>query len=139
MKHYLTFQDDKSDKFWQIEVSENSFTVTYGKTGTSGQTQIKTFDDKEICLKEAKKLLSEKLKKGYVETDPPISSTSSDSSKKKNSTSTETSVSQTKSKIDKPASLTSETFHQFLKVRIQDISSSKYSKILKNTDWENLA
>ncbi|EMG09400.1 WGR domain protein [Leptospira interrogans serovar Grippotyphosa str. LT2186] len=83
MKHYLTFQDDKSDKFWQIEVSENSFTVTYGKTGTSGQTQIKTFDDKEICLKEAKKLLSEKLKKGYVETDPPISSTSSDSSKKK--------------------------------------------------------
>nr|OCA00991.1 WGR domain protein [Leptospira interrogans serovar Copenhageni/Icterohaemorrhagiae] len=63
MKHYLTFQDDKSDKFWQIEVSENSFTVTYGKTGTSGQTQIKTFDDKEICLKEAKKLLSEKLKK----------------------------------------------------------------------------
>ncbi|EMM95573.1 WGR domain protein [Leptospira interrogans serovar Zanoni str. LT2156] len=83
MKHYLTFQDDKSDKFWQIEVSENSFTVTYGKTGTSGQTQIKTFDDKEICLKEAKKLISEKLKKGYVETDPPISSTSSDSFKKK--------------------------------------------------------
>lgn len=71
MKHYLTFQDDKSDKFWQIEVSENSFIVTYGKTGTSGQTQIKTFDDKEICLKEAKKLLSEKLKKGYIEANAP--------------------------------------------------------------------
>ncbi|AVV49073.1 WGR domain-containing protein [Leptospira santarosai] len=67
MKHHLTFKDDKSDKFWNIEVSENSFTVTYGKTGTAGQTQTKTFDNEEKCLKEAGKLLSEKLKKGYVE------------------------------------------------------------------------
>ncbi|WP_081102144.1 WGR domain-containing protein, partial [Leptospira santarosai] len=34
----LTFKDDKSDKFWNIEVDETSFTVTYGKTGTIGQT-----------------------------------------------------------------------------------------------------
>ncbi|MDI7173764.1 WGR domain-containing protein [Leptospira santarosai] len=67
MKHHLTFKDDKSDKFWNIEVSENSFTVTYGKTGTSGQTQTKSFDDEKKCLKEAEKLLAEKLKKGYVE------------------------------------------------------------------------
>ncbi|WP_016755542.1 WGR domain-containing protein [Leptospira santarosai] len=67
MKHHLTFKDDKSDKFWNIEVSENSFTVTYGKTGTNGQTQTKTFDDEQECLKEAKTLLSEKLKKGYLE------------------------------------------------------------------------
>ncbi|WP_061248481.1 LIC_11051 family fibronectin-binding protein [Leptospira noguchii] len=129
MKHYLTFQDDKSDKFWQIEVSGNSFTTTYGKTGSSGQTQTKTFDDEETCLKEAKKLLSEKLKKGYIEVDAPIFSASPDSSGKK-------SAPEKKSKID---TLTSETFHQFLKVKIQDISSSKYSKILKNTDWEALA
>ncbi|EMO43727.1 WGR domain-containing protein [Leptospira santarosai] len=67
MKHRLTFKDDKSDKFWNIEVDETSFTVTYGKTGTIGQTQTKSFDDEEKCLKEAEKLLSEKLKKGYVE------------------------------------------------------------------------
>ncbi|AXR60270.1 WGR domain-containing protein [Leptospira mayottensis] len=67
MTYYLTYQDDKSDKFWNIEVSGTSFTVTYGKTGTSGQTQTKDFDSEEKCLKEAKKLLSEKLKKGYVE------------------------------------------------------------------------
>ncbi|EKR93418.1 WGR domain protein [Leptospira santarosai str. CBC379] len=67
MKHHLTFKDDKSDKFWNIEVAGNSFTVTYGKTGTSGQTQTKTFDDEKKCLKEAEKLLAEKLKKGYVE------------------------------------------------------------------------
>ncbi|EKR80573.1 WGR domain protein, partial [Leptospira interrogans str. UI 08452] len=67
MNHNLTFKDDKSDKFWNIEVSGNSFTVTYGKTGTSGTSQTKTFETEEICIKEAQKLLSEKLKKGYIE------------------------------------------------------------------------
>ncbi|URD69099.1 WGR domain-containing protein [Leptospira borgpetersenii] len=67
MKHHLTYKDDKSDKFWNIEVSGTSFTVTYGKTGTAGQTSVKDFDTEEKCLKEAEKLLSEKLKKGYVD------------------------------------------------------------------------
>ncbi|MDI7226662.1 WGR domain-containing protein, partial [Leptospira santarosai] len=74
MKHHLTFKDDKSDKFWNIEVDGTSFTVTYGKTGASGQTQTKSFDDEKKCLKEAEKLLSEKLKKGYVEGDTKRSS-----------------------------------------------------------------
>ncbi|EMO14921.1 leucine rich repeat protein [Leptospira santarosai str. CBC523] len=82
MKKYLTFKDDKSDKFWNIEVSENSFTVTYGKTGTAGQTQTKSFDDEKKCLKEAEKLLSEKLKKGYVEKDATLTNTKSVDSKK---------------------------------------------------------
>ncbi|TGN01136.1 WGR domain-containing protein [Leptospira yasudae] len=67
MKHQLIFQDESSDKFWNIESSGNSFTVTYGKSGTAGQTQTKTFDSEETCLKEAEKLLKEKLKKGYRE------------------------------------------------------------------------
>ncbi|WP_001015840.1 WGR domain-containing protein [Leptospira interrogans] len=67
MNHKLIFRDDKSDKFWNIETSGNSFTVTYGKTGTSGTSQTKTFETEETCIKEAQKLLSEKLKKGYIE------------------------------------------------------------------------
>ncbi len=67
MKHYLTFQDDTSDKFWQIETSEKSFTVTYGRTGTSGQSQTKIFDSEVLCLKESEKILAEKRKKGYAE------------------------------------------------------------------------
>ncbi|WP_061246360.1 WGR domain-containing protein [Leptospira interrogans] len=67
MNHNLTFRDDKSDKFWNIETSGNSFTVTYGKTGTAGTSQTKTFETEETCIKEARKLLSEKLKKGYIE------------------------------------------------------------------------
>ncbi|UOG29919.1 DUF4132 domain-containing protein [Leptospira noguchii] len=65
MKHQLTYQDGSSNKFWNIEAEGNSFTVTYGKIGTSGQTQTKTFDTEDKCQKEAQKLLSEKLKKGY--------------------------------------------------------------------------
>jgi predicted DNA-binding WGR domain protein len=67
MKYHLTFKDNKSDKFWQIETSGKSFTVTYGKTGTAGTSQTKTFDTDEECLKEAEKLLKEKLMKGYDE------------------------------------------------------------------------
>ncbi|MDI7183644.1 WGR domain-containing protein, partial [Leptospira santarosai] len=82
MKQELTYQDGSSNKFWNIEVSGNSFTVTYGKIGTSGQTQTKTFDNEDKCLKEAQKLLSEKLKKGYQGTGEVVASTSSPKSAK---------------------------------------------------------
>lgn len=67
-----TFQysDAKSHKFWNIEVSGSSFTVTYGKIGASGQTQTKSFASVEKTQAEADKLIGEKLKKGYVETTP---------------------------------------------------------------------
>ncbi|WP_420912552.1 WGR domain-containing protein [Leptospira weilii] len=67
IQHYLTYKDETSDKFWNIDANGQSFTVTYGKTGTPGQTQTKEFKDEATCLKEAKKLLNEKLKKGYAE------------------------------------------------------------------------
>ncbi|NBP68067.1 MAG: WGR domain-containing protein [Cytophagia bacterium] len=68
MKHYLTYKDEKSDKFWQIEVNGSSFTVTYGKIGKAGTSQTKVFDSDEKCLKEAEKILNDKLKKGYAKT-----------------------------------------------------------------------
>lgn len=67
MKHNLIYNDDKSSKFWQIEVSNTSFTVTYGKIGTNGQSSTKEFADTITCEKEANKLLAEKIKKGYGE------------------------------------------------------------------------
>ena len=36
MKKHLEYQDKKSHKFWEIEVKDNSQTVTYGKVGTKG-------------------------------------------------------------------------------------------------------
>ncbi|EMK12262.1 leucine rich repeat protein [Leptospira kirschneri serovar Bim str. 1051] len=81
MKHYLTFSEGTSNKFWQIETEGNTFTVTYGKIGTSGQIQTKTFDTEEKCLKEVQKLLSEKLKKGYQNSGKETVGTTTTSSK----------------------------------------------------------
>lgn len=83
MKQALTYQDGSSNKFWNIEVTGNSFIVTYGKIGTVGQTQTKTYDNEDKCLKEAEKLLSEKLKKGYQGSGESESVNSSVSSKTK--------------------------------------------------------
>lgn len=63
----LVYKDDKSNKFWTIEVEGDSYTVTFGKTGTNGQSQTKEFDSMEDCEKAAQKLVAEKLKKGYKE------------------------------------------------------------------------
>jgi uncharacterized protein (TIGR02996 family) len=66
----FTYQQDSSSKFWNIELSGKSFTVTYGRIGTKGQTQTKTFKDEAAAQKEHDKLVKEKLGKGYVETTP---------------------------------------------------------------------
>ncbi|MDR1203008.1 MAG: STM4015 family protein [Tannerellaceae bacterium] len=72
MKRVFVFQDFKSQKFWSIEVDGSSFTVNYGKLGTDGQTQEKTFSSSEEAEKQANKLIAEKTKKGYVETQEEV-------------------------------------------------------------------
>ena len=64
------FRDGKSAKFWAIDLAGRSFTVTFGRLGTKGQTQTKTFKDEAAALKEHDNLIKEKLGKGYVETTP---------------------------------------------------------------------
>lgn len=63
MKTHLEYRDEKSDKFWEIEVSGQSFTVRFGKIGADGQIQTKEFQSETEAGKEAKKLLKEKLQK----------------------------------------------------------------------------
>jgi predicted DNA-binding WGR domain protein len=62
------YADEKSDKFWHIELADSSFTVHFGRTGTNGQTQTKEFGSAEAAKKEYEKLIAEKVKKGYTET-----------------------------------------------------------------------
>src|SRR4051812_45719564 len=64
------FSDAKSHKFWTIDVRGNAFTVTYGKVGSAGQTQTKTFPTADKARAEADKLVAEKTRKGYVELTP---------------------------------------------------------------------
>jgi uncharacterized protein (TIGR02996 family) len=62
------FSDAKSHKFWNIDVQGSTFTVTFGKIGTAGQTQTKSFPSAEKAQAEADKLVREKTGKGYTET-----------------------------------------------------------------------
>jgi predicted DNA-binding WGR domain protein len=66
MRHF-EFRDDKSSKFWNIELQGESFTAQFGNIGTDGQTQVKKFADVSKAKKEHDKLVAEKIKKGYVE------------------------------------------------------------------------
>jgi predicted DNA-binding WGR domain protein len=59
--------DGNSDKFWMITVAGKRHTVTFGRRGTSGQTQTKEFEDGDAAKRASEKLVAEKLKKGYVE------------------------------------------------------------------------
>lgn len=69
MKRVFVFKDFKSQKFWSIDVVGTDITVNYGKLGTDGQTQVKNFSTPEEAEKAANKLIAEKTKKGYVETE----------------------------------------------------------------------
>jgi len=64
---HLKYIDDNSDKFWNIKTNETDVIITYGKNGTAGTTLLKKFETVEIAEKEALKLISEKIKKGYSE------------------------------------------------------------------------
>ncbi len=39
----LQNSDGKSDKFWTITLTGSQYTVQYGRVGTTGQSQTKTF------------------------------------------------------------------------------------------------
>ena len=61
----VVFTDAGSNKFWEAAVQETKLIVRYGRVGTKGQVQIKTFDDNNKAVIEQQKLYKEKLGKGY--------------------------------------------------------------------------
>ncbi|MFX3635629.1 MAG: WGR domain-containing protein [Candidatus Pristimantibacillus sp.] len=69
MKRAFVYQSDRSHKFWQIQYSGTEFVVNSGKVNTNGRSGIKQFHSEEECIKQAEKLIAQKLKKGYIETD----------------------------------------------------------------------
>ena len=56
-----------SDKFWEIQANGTEVTVRFGRNGTAGQTNTKSFPDAAAAQKHADKLIQEKTGKGYVE------------------------------------------------------------------------
>lgn len=63
----LVFIGGNSRKFWEIAVDGSAFTVRFGRIGTAGQAQNKTFPTAEDARRAADELTAEKLKKGYQE------------------------------------------------------------------------
>jgi len=67
MKKYLEYTNEGKHKFWQIEVSENTFTVIHGMIGTEGNVRLSEFKNSERTLLQAEKLIEKKLANGYME------------------------------------------------------------------------
>ena len=63
--------DGKSNKFWEITLEGSSFTTTYGRIGTTGQTTLKKYDSPDKAQRAHDKLIASKVKKGYRAVDAP--------------------------------------------------------------------
>lgn len=63
--YHFEYSDEKSYKFWEITLQEQAFTVRYGRIGTDGRINEKTFDSVEETRKNAIKVTKSKLGKGY--------------------------------------------------------------------------
>ncbi|EMR01558.1 AAA domain-containing protein [Cesiribacter andamanensis] len=62
----LVYVDERSDKFWETALEENKLIVRFGRSGSRGQIQFKTFDSAVLARLEQEKMIREKLKKGYL-------------------------------------------------------------------------
>ena len=63
----LTYRDGRSDKFWSITLAGATHTVSFGRSGTAGQTQRRPSPPRQAARASMEKLVAEKLRKGYVE------------------------------------------------------------------------
>ncbi len=66
-KRHFEFVGDSSRKFWEIALSGNTIVVRFGRIDTLGQTQRKIFADDNLAAHAARRLVAEKLGKGYQE------------------------------------------------------------------------
>ena len=54
-----------SHKFWEVSVQGTQMTVRFGRIGSRGQTQVKSFASPQEAYQAAEKISAEKLRKGY--------------------------------------------------------------------------
>ncbi|WP_166871448.1 DUF4132 domain-containing protein [Massilia mucilaginosa] len=60
--------DGVSSKFWEVEQAGSELHIGFGKIGTAGQRQCKSFPDQARASAALDKLIREKTAKGYAET-----------------------------------------------------------------------
>ena len=59
--------EGSASKFWEIEQAGSELNIRWGRIGTAGQSQTKSFDDGTKAATALNKLVSEKTGKGYKE------------------------------------------------------------------------
>jgi predicted DNA-binding WGR domain protein len=64
--HRLRHKENGHEKFWEITTDGNKMIIRWGRSGTRGQIQLKSFPDEVAAKKEMEKLLREKQNKGYL-------------------------------------------------------------------------
>jgi predicted DNA-binding WGR domain protein len=62
---------EESAKFWEVTQNGKDLHIHFGRIGTKGQEQDKSFDSPEAAITEMEKLVKSKIKKGYVEKKKP--------------------------------------------------------------------
>ncbi len=67
MLRRFEFVSGTSAKFWEIRLAGTAVTVRFGRLGTEGQMQVKTFPSPDAACQHANKVIAEKNRKGYVE------------------------------------------------------------------------
>jgi len=68
VKRRFEFNEGNSDKFWEVTIDGTDVTVCFGRIGTGGTTQTKSFADHAAAMKHAENLVKQKTAKGYRET-----------------------------------------------------------------------
>lgn len=68
---YFEFVGGNSAKFWEVALDDRTVTVRFGRIGARGQTQKKVFADNVTAAHTARKLIRQKLGKGYSEKPVP--------------------------------------------------------------------
>ncbi len=63
----FSYQDDRSDKFWTVEVSGSEVVTTYGRRGSAPRETRTECRSPDAAERECARLVAEKLRKGYVE------------------------------------------------------------------------
>lgn len=63
----LELRDDASSKFWEVDRKGKVLRICWGRVGTSGQVQEKSFATPQAAETERDKLIASKRKKGYVD------------------------------------------------------------------------
>lgn len=71
MKREFFLQDDRSNKFWTVEVDDARLITTNGRVGAKPRETVKTYVSNAAAMAECEKQIAAKQNKGYQEGAPP--------------------------------------------------------------------